>query len=87
VTTEDTSIHLTLMMMTEMDIETSVYHVHLKRLIAREDYIKLIMLIFSFFRGAIHGISGDCRKQSTHVSKRTVNREQNQITKYIRECI
>jgi len=28
------------MMMTEMDIETSVYYVHLTRLIAREDYIK-----------------------------------------------
>jgi hypothetical protein len=27
----------TLMMMTEMDIETSVYYVHLTRLIARED--------------------------------------------------
>jgi hypothetical protein len=29
-----------LMMMTEMDIETSVYNVHLTRLIAREDFIK-----------------------------------------------
>jgi hypothetical protein len=28
------------MMMTEMDIETSVYYVHLTQLIAREDYIK-----------------------------------------------
>jgi hypothetical protein len=28
------------MMMTEMDIETSVYNVHLTRLIAREDFIK-----------------------------------------------
>jgi hypothetical protein len=28
------------MMMTEMDIGTSVYYVHLTRLIAREDYIK-----------------------------------------------
>jgi hypothetical protein len=28
------------MMMTEMDIETSVYYVHLTRLIAREDFIK-----------------------------------------------
>jgi hypothetical protein len=28
------------MMITEMDIETSVYYVHLTRLIAREDYIK-----------------------------------------------
>jgi hypothetical protein len=27
------------MMITEMDIETSVYYVHLTRLIAREDYI------------------------------------------------
>jgi hypothetical protein len=27
-------------MMTEMDIETSVYYVHLTRLIAREDFIK-----------------------------------------------
>jgi len=26
--------------MTEMDIETSVYNVHLTRLIAREDFIK-----------------------------------------------
>jgi hypothetical protein len=34
------SKHLTLMMMTEMDIETSVYYVHLTRLIAREHYIK-----------------------------------------------
>jgi hypothetical protein len=33
--------HLTLMMMmTEMDIETSVYYVHLTRLIAQEDFIK-----------------------------------------------
>jgi len=39
-TTEDTSSHLTLMMMTEMDIETSVYYVHLTRLIAWEDFIK-----------------------------------------------
>jgi hypothetical protein len=31
---------LILMMMTEMDIETSVYYVHLTRLIAREDFIK-----------------------------------------------
>jgi hypothetical protein len=30
----------TLMMMTEMDIETAVYYVHLTRLIAREDFIK-----------------------------------------------
>jgi len=30
----------TLMMMTEMDIETSVYYVHLTQLIAREDFIK-----------------------------------------------
>jgi hypothetical protein len=29
-----------MMMMTEMDIETSVYYVHLTRLIAREDFIK-----------------------------------------------
>jgi hypothetical protein len=28
------------MMMTEMDIETSVYNVHLTRMIAREDFIK-----------------------------------------------
>jgi hypothetical protein len=28
------------MMMTEMDIETSVYYVHLTWLIAREDFIK-----------------------------------------------
>jgi len=27
-------------MMTEMDIKTSVYNVHLTRLIAREDFIK-----------------------------------------------
>jgi hypothetical protein len=40
VTTEYTSIHLILMMLTEMDIETSVYYVHLTRLIAREDFIK-----------------------------------------------
>jgi hypothetical protein len=40
VTTEDTSIHLTLMMMTEMDIKTSVYYIHLTQLIAREDFIK-----------------------------------------------
>jgi hypothetical protein len=33
---------LTLMMMTEMDIETSVYYVHLTRLIAREDFIKFM---------------------------------------------
>jgi len=29
------------MMMTEMDIETSVYYAHLNRLIARKDFIKL----------------------------------------------
>jgi len=29
------------MMMTEMDIKTSVYYVHLTWLIAREDFIKL----------------------------------------------
>jgi hypothetical protein len=29
-------------MTTEMDIETSVYYVHLTRLIAREDFIKFI---------------------------------------------
>jgi hypothetical protein len=29
-----------MMMTTEMDIETSVYYVHLTRLIAREDFIK-----------------------------------------------
>jgi hypothetical protein len=33
-------IIITLMMMTEMDIETSVYYVNLMRMIAREDYIK-----------------------------------------------
>jgi hypothetical protein len=31
---------LMMMMMSEMDIETSVYNVHLTRLIAREDFIK-----------------------------------------------
>jgi hypothetical protein len=31
-------------MMTEMDIETSVYYVHLTRLIAREDFIKSYQL-------------------------------------------
>jgi hypothetical protein len=30
------------MMMTEMDIESSVYYVHLTQLIAREDFIKFI---------------------------------------------
>jgi hypothetical protein len=40
VTTEDISIHLTLMMMNEKDIETSVYYVQLTRLIAREDFNK-----------------------------------------------
>jgi uncharacterized membrane protein len=35
------------MMMTEMDIETSVYNVHLMRLIAREDFIKLLLLVHS----------------------------------------
>jgi hypothetical protein len=33
------------MMMTEMDIETSVYYVHLMRLIAREDFIKSSMYV------------------------------------------
>jgi len=28
------------MMMTKIDIETSVYYIHLTRLIAREDYLK-----------------------------------------------
>jgi hypothetical protein len=32
---------LSLMMMTDMDIETSVDYVHLTRLIAREDYINI----------------------------------------------
>jgi len=40
VTREVISIHLTLMMMTKIDIETSVYYIHLTRLIAREDYLK-----------------------------------------------
>jgi hypothetical protein len=31
-----------MMMITEMDIETSVHYVHLTRLMAREDYIKFI---------------------------------------------
>jgi hypothetical protein len=30
----------TLIMMTKMDIKTSVYYVHLTQLIAQEDYIK-----------------------------------------------
>jgi hypothetical protein len=34
-------------MMTEMDIETSVYYVHLTRLVAREDFIKY----YNMFRG------------------------------------
>jgi hypothetical protein len=33
-----------MMMMTEMDIETSVYNVHLTRLIAREDFINFLFL-------------------------------------------
>jgi hypothetical protein len=32
-----------MMMMTKMDIETSVYYVHLTWLIAREDYIKSVV--------------------------------------------
>jgi hypothetical protein len=49
-------------MMTEMDIETSVYNVHLTRLIAREDFIKFTrrestktymwsVMLFSFIFG------------------------------------
>jgi hypothetical protein len=34
------TVWVLVMMMTEMDIETSVYNVHLTRLIAREDFIK-----------------------------------------------
>jgi hypothetical protein len=30
--------------MTEMDIETSVHYVHLTRLIAREDFINVVLL-------------------------------------------
>jgi hypothetical protein len=45
---ENGTWHLnTLMMMTEMDIETSVYYVHLTRLIVREDYIKTTRLLCS----------------------------------------
>jgi hypothetical protein len=33
-------VDVMMMMMTEMDIETSVYYVHLTQLIAREDFIK-----------------------------------------------
>jgi hypothetical protein len=40
VTTEDTSIYLTLMILTEMDFEKLVSQVQLTRLIAREDFIK-----------------------------------------------
>jgi hypothetical protein len=36
----DVSMSMMMMMMTEMDIETSVYNVHLTWLIAREDFIK-----------------------------------------------
>jgi hypothetical protein len=38
------------MMMTEMDIETSVYNVHLTRLIAREDFIKVNFMFYCPFR-------------------------------------
>jgi hypothetical protein len=33
------------MIMTEMDIETSGYYVHLTRLIAREDFIKIQVVV------------------------------------------
>jgi hypothetical protein len=36
------------MMMTDMDIETSVYYVHLMWLIAREDFIKFLSYILYF---------------------------------------
>jgi hypothetical protein len=38
------------MMMTEMDIETSVYYAHLTRLIAREDFIKLYVKCWTIYR-------------------------------------
>jgi hypothetical protein len=34
-----------MMMMTEMVIETSVQYVHLTRLIAQEDYIKMLSVV------------------------------------------
>jgi hypothetical protein len=42
VTTENNSTHQTLMLKTVMIIETSVQYIHLRRLLAREDYIKFI---------------------------------------------
>jgi hypothetical protein len=36
-------------MMTKMDIETSVYYVHLTRLIAREDFIKQVMVLLKVY--------------------------------------
>jgi hypothetical protein len=45
------------MMMTEMDIETLVHYVHLTRLIAREDYIKLwVYLKKSLFALLLQGL-------------------------------
>jgi 3-dehydroquinate dehydratase len=38
------SISVIIIRVPEMDIETSVYNVHLTRLIAREDFIKLSLL-------------------------------------------
>jgi hypothetical protein len=46
----------TLMMMTEMDIETSVYYVHLTRLIAREDFIKLLTRVVFDLIAVSYGI-------------------------------
>jgi hypothetical protein len=42
-----------MMMMTEMDIETSVYYIHLMQLIAREDYIKSINYDFVLHSGGV----------------------------------
>jgi hypothetical protein len=56
------------MMMTEMDIETSVYYVHLTRLIAREDYIKIVGKVFFFFSGTAGvGLEECLRKGGGHI--------------------
>jgi hypothetical protein len=61
------------MMMTEMDIETLVYYVHLTQLIAREDFIKSVGFILIYFDecsiGAVFGLSEMRRGSFTYTSQ------------------
>jgi hypothetical protein len=47
-------------MMTEMDIETSVYYVYLMRLIAQEDYVKLHIIYLFEIKSLLINLSTAC---------------------------